>query len=40
MAEEELKRADVMAVRRDLARATGRDELAAQLERELQIRQQ
>jgi hypothetical protein len=40
MPEEELKRADVMAVRRDLARATGRNELAAQLERDLQNRQQ
>lgn len=40
MADEELKRTDVMAVRRDLARATGRNELAAQLERELQIRRQ
>ena len=36
MPEEELKRADVLAVRLDLARATGRSELAAQLERELQ----
>lgn len=34
--EEDLKRADVLAVRLDLARATGMSELAAQLERELQ----
>jgi hypothetical protein len=34
--EEDLKRADVLAVRLDLARATGRSELAAQLERDLQ----
>jgi hypothetical protein len=40
MPEEELKRTDVMAVRRDLARATGRNELAAQLERELENRRQ
>jgi hypothetical protein len=39
MPEEELKRADVLAVRLDLARATGRIELAAQLERELQNHQ-
>jgi hypothetical protein len=34
--EEDLKRTDVLAVRLDLARATGRSVLAAQLERELQ----
>jgi hypothetical protein len=36
MPEKDLKRADVLKVRMDLARATGRSELAAQLESELQ----